>query len=133
MRVEEEQPELPQDLAEFWMRLNDDGCDSRHIHQMVRQIQREQTSAVLDAARLFYTADKTRPLSALDICDALDELRCKAEALDLALLGARREAKINGCGEALTQQAGELVRGLERLQRAVTAELRVTDQAREDR
>lgn len=132
MRVEEDQPELPQDLAEFWMRLNDDGCDSRHIHQMVRHIQREQASAVVNAARLFYTADKNRPLSALDICDALDELRCKAEALDLALLGARREAKINGCGEALTQQAGELVRGLERLQRAVTAELRVTDQARED-
>lgn len=113
-------------LADFWARLDGDGCDRRHIQEMITRIKNEQAIAMADAARLFFRTDSHEPISLLQIADELDELRCRAEALELAIIGGRREAKINGCGAALEQQAGELLRGLERLQAAVSAEVRLS-------
>lgn len=68
----------------------------------------------------------------LDLLDELQAIRRLAVALELAVIGAAREARLNSYGEALAQLAGELSRRLERVEHAFSKEMRVDGHAEED-
>ena len=61
----------------------------------------------------------------LDLLDELQAIRRLAVALELAVIGAGKEARLNSHGEALAQLAGELSRRLETIETAFSQEMRV--------
>jgi hypothetical protein len=61
----------------------------------------------------------------LDLLDELQAIRRLAVALELAVIGAGKEARLNSHGEALAQLAGELSRRLESIELAFSQEMRV--------
>jgi hypothetical protein len=115
----------PNGLADFWNELNGDGCDMRHIQTMLSRIRIERAEAAASAARIFFNGKTEEPLSLLDLADQLRELRCQALSLELAIIGTFNEPKLHSYGEALTHQASELARGMERFDRAFNAELQL--------
>lgn len=122
----------PNGLADFWNELNGDGCDMRHIQQMLSRIRIERAEAAASAARLFYIGRDDEPLSLLALADQLRELRCQALTLELAINGAFNEPKTQSYCEAIIHQASELSRAMERFERAFNAELQLMDKRGSD-
>ena len=56
------------------------------------------------------------PQKSLDYADRLHELTCRAIALELAIIGASREAALNSYGDGLAQLARDLSSGLEQFE-----------------
>lgn len=119
------QASVPLSLADFWSDLNGDGCDMRHIQQMLSRIRIERAEATASAARIFFNGQDDKPVSLLDLSEQLRELRCQALTLELAIIGAFNEPKHHSYAEALTHQASELARGMERFDKAFNAELQL--------
>ncbi|NDB70197.1 MAG: hypothetical protein EB015_19760 [Methylocystaceae bacterium] len=122
----------PSGLADFWSELNGDGCDMRHIQQMLSRIRIERAEAAASAARIFFTGNEDKPVSLLDLADHLRELRCQTLTLELAINGAFNEPTPHSYGEALAHQASELARAMERFERAFNAELQLIGKERSD-
>lgn len=125
MNGQSDQPSVPNGLADFWSALSGDGCDMRHIQQMLSRIRIERAEAAATAARIFYDSDNDEPLSLLALADQLRDLRCQAMTLELAIIGAFNELKPHSYGEALSHQASEHVRAMERFDKAFNAELQL--------
>lgn len=115
----------PDGLADFWNELSGDGCEMRHIQQMLTRIKSERAEATARAARVFFNGKAEKPLTFLALADHLRELRCQGLLLELAIIGAFNEHKIDCYGEALIHQANEFSRGIERFERAFNAELQL--------
>lgn len=113
------------DLAEFLASLKVEGCNNSVVGSVLERIRAERAAAAAEAARVFFNGAASEPISLLELADRMRELRCQSLTLELAILGACKEAKIDGCGEALAQQASELSRGMERLEKAFNAELQL--------
>lgn len=113
----------PERLSDFWSGLSNDGCDMRHIRQMLDRIQTERAQADANAARLFFKESAERPLSFLDIADEIIALRFKSVTLELAIVGANERGPSECVSEAIIDLAGELTRGLHRLEKAFNSEL----------
>jgi hypothetical protein len=126
------QASAPNGLADFWSELNGDGCDMRHIQQMLSRIRIERAEAAASAARIFFNGNDDEPLSLLALADQLRDLRCEALTLELAIIGVFNEPKPHSYGEALTHQASELTRAMERFERAFNAELQLIGKERSD-
>ena len=62
----------------------------------------------------------------LDYADRLHELTCRAVALELAIIGASREAALNSYGDGLAQLARDLSGGLEQFEREFVSEFSST-------
>lgn len=60
----------------------------------------------------------------LGLADRLHELTCRAIALELAVIGASREAALNSYGDGLAQLARDLSSGLEQFEQDFLSELR---------
>lgn len=76
-----------------------------------------------------HTPDLSDRSRELDLLDELHTIRHLAVALELAVIGAAREARMNSYGDALAQLSGELSRRLERVEQAFAKELRVDGHA----
>jgi len=66
---------------------------------------------------------------ALDFLDEMQILKRQAVALELAVIGAAREARLNSHGDALAHLAGELSRRVERFEKAFAKEMRLDSNA----
>lgn len=113
----------PDALAQFLADLRSNGCDGLIVEKVLARIKSERAAADAAAARLFFNGSASKPLSLLGLVDELRDLRCRAMTLELAISGAYAEGRIDACGEALATQATELSRGMERFEKALTAEL----------
>jgi hypothetical protein len=113
----------PNGLAQFLAELRGDGCDGRHAEKILERIRAERAAADAAAARVFFNGSASKPLSLLTLTDELRDLRCRAITLELAISGACAEGRVDAYGEALATLATELSRGMERFERAFTAEL----------
>lgn len=58
----------------------------------------------------------TKASRPLGLADRLHELTCRAIALELAVIGASREAALNSYGDGLAQLARDLSSGLEQFE-----------------
>lgn len=112
-------------LPDFLAVLKGDGCDSGVIEKVLERIRVERAVVAAETARIFYRGSASKPISGLQLVDLLRELRCQALTLQLAILGACNETKIGDCGEALARQAAELFKGIERFEKAFTAEQQI--------
>ncbi|WP_144259503.1 hypothetical protein [Methylocystis sp. ATCC 49242] len=128
MNDEFEIPTAPEGLADFWIALMEDGCDMRHVHKMLKRIETERAAATAAAARMFFQHDSNKPLSLVELLDGLRELRRQALTLELAIIGACGESRLGDCGETLSDRARELCRGVERFERAFSAELQMVSE-----
>lgn len=76
-----------------------------------------------------HTSDLNDRSRELDLLDELHSIRHLAVALELAVIGAVREARLNSYGDALAHLSSELSRRLERIEHAFSKELRVDGHA----
>lgn len=61
----------------------------------------------------------------LRLADEIHELSCRAIGLELAIIGASKEAGLNSYGDGLAQLAADVARGLEHIERTLLAEIRL--------
>lgn len=70
------------------------------------------------------SCEHTHSTSSLELADKLHELTCRSIGLELAIIGACKEAGLNSYGEGLAQLAGDLTKGLELFEKAFDSGLK---------
>ena len=119
-------------LAKFIEEMTGAGCDVSVIGKILERIKAERSATEAAAARIFFNGAPSKPLSALQLADELRELRQRSILLELAIIGAWQEGKVEDGFEALAFHAAELARGVARIERAFAAEIQMNDRPLSD-
>jgi hypothetical protein len=107
-------------LCAFWERLHREGVDMKHVHQMLKRVQRERADATANAARLYYRDSAGEPITG-DLGDKLHEMVSRCWGLFVAFTGYVEERN-DSYTRGILQLAEDVALEMERIETAFGAE-----------